>query len=207
MGVILKLNNVRLSFPKLDDPDYFTPGTKSRPTEKRRWSASFHIHKTDPQKAAVDAALKKLAEEKWAAKANTNLLNILPDPKGCCWQDGARKEMPDVFILNSHRYENQGRPIVIDSDMTSIYKQIEAGGRLVATNEIALGKAGRIYSGCYVNAKVEFWAQDNPSGKGLRATLLVVQRLKDGDAFGGGAAPNAEEFGEITEGADSDDLM
>ena len=54
--------------------------------------------------------------------------------------------------------------------------------------------------------QVEFWAQDNKTGKGLRATLLGVQRVRDGDAFGGGAAPSADDIGEIAEGADADDL-
>ena len=63
-----------------------------------------------------------------------------------------------------------------------------------------------IYSGCYVNMQVELWAQENTNGKGLRATLLGIQKVRDGDAFGGGSAPNADDFGEVTEGADAADL-
>jgi hypothetical protein len=212
MGIVVMLNNVRLSFPKLDAPDYFQ-GKKQRENDKRRWSAAFHIAPastaqfvTDkklmgapaPAKAFIDAVLVKCATEKWADKAKTHLSNILPDPKGCCWMDGARKDQEGVWILSSHRTEDQGRPIVMDNDMSPVYDR--------ATGQMYSGKAGRIYSGMYVNAQVEFWAQDNAAGKALRATLMAIQRFKDGDAFSGATAPVTEAFGEVADGSDADDL-
>lgn len=57
---------------------------------------------------------------------------------------------------------------------------------------------GKPYSGCYVNASIELWAQDNDFGKRVNAQLRGVQFLRDGDAFGGGARPaDADEFDEI----------
>jgi hypothetical protein len=198
MGLILKLNNVRLSFPNLDEPDYFKPGVKSRPNEQRRWSAAFHILKSDKvQIDAVTAALQQVAKDKWEKKWETAYNNAIGDPKGCCWQDGKRKDQDDVFILSTHRSEKDGRPIVFDTDMSPIY---------TPDNQLYPGKAGRLYSGCYVNAKVEFWAQENDSGKGLRATLQIIQRFKDGDAFGGSSPVKADDFSEIADGADADDL-
>ena len=212
MGIIVMLKDVRLSFPKLDEPEYFQ-GTKQREGDKRRWSASFHVgpqstaYKTDangkalevpsPAKARIDALLREVAQGQWAIKFESILLNLLPDPKGCCWQDGARKETPGVWILSSHRTEDKGRPIVLDNDKSPIYK---------ADGTVYPEKAGRIYSGCYVNAHVELWAQDNKAGKGLRAGLLGIQRLRDGDAFGGGHAPVADAFAEVGDGADAEDL-
>ncbi len=212
MGIIVMLKDVRLSFPKLDEPEYFQ-GTKSRPDEKPRWSAAFHVgaqstaYKTDangkpleapgPAKARIDALLKETAAAQWPLKFESILANILPDPKGCCWIDGARKESPGVWILSSHRSSDKGRPVVLDNDKSPIYK---------ATNEVYPEKAGRIYSGMYVNAHIELWAQDNKSGKGLRAGLLGIQRLRDGDAFGGGHAPVADAFAEVSDGKDADDL-
>jgi hypothetical protein len=200
MAKILMLKNVRLSYPKLDEPEYFG-GTKQKPEDKRRWSAAFHILEGDPQKKMIDLALEEEAEAKWDKKWAGILENILPDPKGCCWVNGKRKDVPGVFILNSHRPKS------------SIYKKITVGKDAagndvwVTTNEVAQGKAGRIYSGMYVNAHVEIWAQDNKSGKGMRCTLIGIQRFKDGDAFSGGVAPDEDAFGEITEGADADDLV
>jgi hypothetical protein len=211
MGKILMLNNVRLSYPKLEEPEYFK-GEKQKATDKRRWSASFHVLNTDPQKKLIDDAIREVAEGQWEKKFESILANILPDPKGCCWTDGARKDAPGVYILATHRTEDKQRPVVLDSDRSSIFKKINVGKDAsgkdvwVTTNEIAQGKAGRIYSGMYVNAHVEIWAQQNDSGKGIRATLLGIQRFKDGDAFGGGQAPDEDAFGEITEGADAGDL-
>ena len=69
---------------------------------------------------------------------------------------------------------------------------------------------GKPYSGCYVNANLELWAQDNSFGKRINAQLRGIQFLRDGDAFAGGGAPaNADEFDEIgapDESGDDDDL-
>lgn len=194
MAKIILLRDVRLSFDVLGEPEAFQG--KGKP----RWSATFLVPASDPQKAMVDKVLEEVAVEKWAAKAKTHLLNILPDPKGCCWMDGARKAYDGYegnFALSTHRPQDKGRPIVMDNDKSPIYQP---------NNELYPGKAGRIFAGCYVDAQVELWAQDNENGKGLRATLLVIQRRRTGDSFGGGTVPTADAFGEITEGADADDL-
>jgi hypothetical protein len=48
----------------------------------------------------------------------------------------------------------------------------------------------RLYSGCYVNAQLDFWPQDNQAGgKRVNADIKVVQFLTDGDPLGGGGAP------------------
>lgn len=199
MGIKVKLTNVRCSFLVLGTPEYFG-GSKSKPDDKARWSCVFLIPKDSPMKKAIDEALIAVAKEQWPQKWQSIHANILPDPKGCCFQDGARKEYEGYegnWALSSHRPEDKGRPLVFDTDKSPIYKP---------TNELYEGKAGRIYSGCYVNGTAEIWAQDNKNGKALRCMLLGVQRSKDGDAFSGGAAPSADDFEEITDGADSDDL-
>ena len=40
-----------------------------------------------------------------------------------------------------------------------------------------------IYGGCYVNAIINFWIQDNQFGKRVNANLLGVQFFKHGEAF------------------------
>jgi len=199
MGIKLMLNDVRCSFLTLGDPEYFG-GQKTKDTDKRRWSATALVPTNRPYKAQIDKALKDAALAQWEKKWETHSENIIVDPKGCCWIDGKRKEYDGYqghWALTAHRPEDKGRPIVFDNDKSPIYK---------ANNEIYEGKAGRVYSGCFVNMQVEIWAQDNKAGKGLRATLLGIQRVRDGDAFGGGAAPNADDFGEIADGAQADDL-
>ena len=63
--------------------------------------------------------------------------------------------------------------------------------------------SGRPYAGCYVNAVLEFWAQDNKFGKRVNATLMGVQFFRDGDAFSGGGAASDDDFDDVTSGADA----
>lgn len=211
MGTNVFLTNVRLSFPHLDTPDYFQ-GKKTKDSDKRRWTAAFHISSDSKAQAMengrpvgtpvsakefIDKALEQMAVENWKEKAKLKLMNILPDPKACAWQDGTKKEMPGIWILNSIRTEDKGRPVVIDNDKSPIYK---------ADNSLHEGKAGRLFGGCFVNAHVELWAQKSPAPEGLRCGLVAIQRLRIGDSFGGGAIPTTDAFGEITDGADAEDL-
>lgn len=214
MGIKIFLHDVRLSFPTLGEPEYFG-GKKNRDTDKRRWSATGLLgaetmaqecdangRPTGPKLPAIELvneSLKLAAEQKWEKKAAAALANILPDPKGCCFVDGNRKEYDGYqgkWALSAHRNEDQGRPLVLDNDRSPIYKP---------DNALYEGKAGRVFGGCYVNLHVEIWAQDNASGKGLRAGLLGVQRVRTGDSFGGGGAPTADAFGDVADGADAPD--
>ena len=72
---------------------------------------------------------------------------------------------------------SKSRPTVVDRDKTPLTEQ-----------------DGRPYGGCFVNAIVELWAQDNQFGKRINATLAGVQFLKDGDAFGGSRPADPDEF-------------
>lgn len=194
MGLKLMLKDVRCSFLTLGEPEQY------QGKGPFRWSATALVPYDSPQRKAVEDALKQVAREKWEKKWENIYESLIVDPKGCCWIDGKRKEYDGYqghFALSAHRYQEKGRPLVMDTDKSPIYKP---------NNEIYEGKGGRLYSGCFVNMQVEFWAQQNDNGKGLRATLLGVQRVRDGDAFGGGAAPSADDFGEIADGADADDL-
>ena len=78
---------------------------------------------------------------------------------------------------------------------------------MIDTNKSALtDRDGKIYAGCYVNVSLDFWAQDNAYGKRVNAQLRGVQFLRDGDAFSAGRPADSDEFEEVTEGADADDI-
>jgi hypothetical protein len=190
----LMLSSVRCSFLTLGEPEQF------QGKGKFRWSATFLVPADSPLKKMVDDAIVKVAKEKWPNKYAALLKGILTDPKGCCWMDGERKAYEGYeghFALSAHRYQDSGRPLVIDHDKSPIYQK---------DNTLYQGKEGRIYSGCFVNGQIEIWAQDNNNGKGIRATLLGVQYVKRGDAFGGGSRPDADDFGEVADGADADEM-
>lgn len=197
--MILQLPGLRGSFLTLGEPEYYG-GKKEKPSDKRRWSATGLVPYTNKELLKkIDDAIVATAKAKWEKKWESVLENILADPKACFKVDGKRKDYDgykDHWAITAHRYEEKGRPLVYDTDKSPIYKP---------NNDMYEGKGGRIYSGCYVNLQIELWAQQNDNGKAIRATLLGIQRFKDGDAFGGGSAPDADAFEDISEGTDAED--
>lgn len=188
----------RISFEVLGKPKGYKDAPPPAP---QRWGSTFLIPQGSDLAKTVDKAIAEVAEAKWGKKAKLYLEDILADKKASCWVNGDKKEYDGyqgMMALTAYRYEEKGRPLVMDSDTSPVYK---ADGTLYE------GKGGRIYSGCFVKAKVDIYAQDNSNGKGIRAELKVVQRLRNGDAFGGGTPPTADGFEAIEEGADADDLI
>lgn len=180
----LKLNNVRLAFPVLFEAK--TVNGEGKPA----FSASFLIDPTDPQVKALNQAIEQVAREKWGAKADAVLKQMRAQDK-VCLHDGDLKANYDGFPGNQYvSARSATRPLVIDKDRSPL---AEADGKP--------------YAGCYVNASIELWAQDNNYGKRVNAGLRGVQFLRDGDAFAGGGAASEDEFDDITEGAAAADLV
>lgn len=183
----VKLTNVRLSFPEL-----FTP-VQFQGKGDFKYEATFLIPAGCALMKTVDEAIDAVAKEKWGAKSAIYMEEIRLDKKGCCWIDGKRK--PDLdgyeghWALSAKRREQKGPVLVLDANKTPLTV-----------------RSGKPYAGCYVNATVDIYAQDN-DGKAMRCELLAVQFARDGDAFGGGAAPNPDEFEDLTAGATAEDLV
>lgn len=59
------------------------------------------------------------------------------------------------------------KPFVVDANLQPIIDESE------------------IYSGCYINAAVQFFAYENSGNKGISASLVGVQKVKDGERLGG----------------------
>ncbi|MFU2088177.1 DUF2815 family protein [Bordetella bronchiseptica] len=180
----LKLNNVRLAFPVLFEAK--TVNGEGKPA----FSASFLIDPSDAQVKALNQAIEQVAKEKWGAKADAVLKQMRAQDK-VCLHDGDLKANYDGFPGNQYvSARSATRPLVIDKDRSPL---AEADGKP--------------YAGCYVNASIELWAQDNNYGKRVNAGLRGVQFLRDGDAFAGGGAASEDEFDDITEGAAAADLV
>ena len=180
----LKLNNVRLAFPQLFEAK--TVNGEGKPA----FSANFLIAADDPQIAAINAAIEEVARAKWGAKAEAILKQMRAQDKTAL-HNGDLKSNYEGFDGNYYiSARSTTRPLVIDRDKTPL---AEADGKP--------------YAGCYVNASVELWAQDNNYGKRINASLRGVQFLRDGDAFAGGGAASEDEFDDMTEGALAEDLV
>ena len=171
----IKLTNVRLSFAQLFEAK--TVNGEGKPA----FSATFLINPHDPQVKMINEAIDEVAKEKWGAKADANL-KIMRTADKVCLHNGDLKANYDGFegmLFVSAR--NPIRPLVVDADKTP----------LVAGN-------GKPYSGCYVNASVELWPQDNNYGKRVNATLMGVQFFRDGESFSGGGVASEDDFDDVT---------
>jgi hypothetical protein len=84
---------------------------------------------------------------------------------------------------------NKLKPLVCDN--------VAAPG--TTTPKVLVATDGRVYSGCYVNATIELWPQDNKFGKRINASLMGVQFARDGQRLSGGGVSTVEDYEAIPE--------
>lgn len=182
----IRLENVRLSFPYL-----FT--AQEQEGGKKTFNASFILKAGDPQIKKIENAIADVAKAKWGAKADAVLKQLKASDK-VALHDGDTKTQYDGYegnmYISSSRPSTNGRPLLIDRNKSPLTEE-----------------DGKLYSGCYVNAIIELWAQDNNFGKRINASLQGVQFDKDGDRFAGGSSADESDFDELADGADADDLV
>lgn len=153
----ITLTNVRLTFADIFKAKAVNDG-------EPRFSANFLLDKKKDT-----AQIKKIGDEVRRLEASTFKGKKLPADK-VCLRDGDEKEYDGYAGMLFLSAANKRRPTVVDRDKSPLSAE-----------------DGKPYSGCYVNAVVRLWAQDNQFGKRINASLEVVQFLKDGEPFG--AAP------------------
>lgn len=193
---IVKLENVRLSFPDIWEAVQFEgKGPFSyRAAFLQPENQPVLVQQADKswKKSTMAKVLEAVATEAWKAKAGAILKTLEGNPQKCCWYDGSIKDYDGYegnFVLSSTRGQDKGRPVIRDRDATPLESS-----------------DGKPYAGCYVHATVEVWAQDNKWGKGMRATLRGIQFVKDGDAFSAGTPLSDDEFGDIGAPETEDDI-
>lgn len=176
------IRNARLSFPDLFEAVQFDgQGPFS-------YRCTLLIPSDSDVKKQIDSAIKETADGKWGAKAPAILEKAKLVGK-ICFTDGNLKDYngyADNWALVTSRKDSDGAPAVIDRDKTPLGKG-----------------SGKLYSGCYVNAIVDFFPQDNTYGKTVRSGLVSVQYVKDGESFGGAAPVTVDGFDDL--GFDEDE--
>lgn len=147
-------------------------------------SMALIIPPDHPQIEDIKAAQRAAAAQKWpnnpqAPNYTQQMLQALQAQDKLALHDGNIKMQyvgyPGNFYLNGN---NSTRPRIVDVYGKTVLRQEDC----------------RIYSGCYVLAHVEIWAQDNQHGKRVNVSLKGVQFLRDGDAFGGGGISREDAF-------------
>jgi hypothetical protein len=182
---IFKLPNVRLSFP-----DIWVAKTFSNPPkagEQAKYKATFLVPKGSALDKAVRAEIKRVATEKWGAKADGILKSIEGNVNKYCYQDGSMKSYDGYEGMMALAANTVKRPEIRDRDK-SFLTQAD----------------GKPYGGCYVNGFVEIFGYTN-SGNGISATLKGIQFYKDGDAFSGGTPVTDDDYEDLSDAGDAED--
>lgn len=180
------LIGVRLAFPVLNKPEKFDPSNEK---QEPRYSATLLVDKDDTEQVAkIDAAIRAAAAAKWGENKADAAVKALTASLKVAKQDGELKaDKYDGFeghwAIAAHSKEN-APPRLLDRDKTELPRN-----------------SPKIYAGAYVNASVEFWAQDNQFGKRINAQIRGLQFHRDGDAFSGARPADVDEF-DVVEGAD-----
>jgi len=190
---VIKLRDCRLSFPRLFVPKSFQPG------QPERYEASFLIDPTSKQGAKeialiceqAESVLKQAFDGKVPKKIKLGFGYADGDPVTV----GGVKFNSDVKEYDGYEgmfyiaSNNRTRPAVVDRDRSPLVES-----------------DGKPYAGCYVNATITLWPQNNQFGQRVNANLRGVQFSRDGEAFGVKPVDADEEFDDI-EDADDDDFL
>jgi hypothetical protein len=173
------IKNVRMAFPAIFEAEAFGDGDPA-------YGAKFIVPSNHPQLAEIRKEVIRAATEKWGEKG-AGVLALLKDDKKVAWVEGPYRnkngDIYDGFDNAFHLSTRNGgkapvKPSVFDQHNRSVTQA-----------------DGVVYSGCYVDASVEFYAQDNGYGRRINCSLRGVRKAGDGDSFGGGGAASADEFG------------
>lgn len=183
-AMILQLKKVRLAFADIFVPRAFEEGGKLA------YGCTLLMPKNDPQVRMLNNAIQDVASAKWAAKAPGIMTRIkgLGNSK-LCFYDGNLKDYDGFAEAMALSAKNDARPLIVDRDKTPLIQS-----------------DGRPYAGCYVQANVEIWAQDNKFGQAVRCTLRGLQFHSDGDAFAAGAPASIDEFEDLSVDNDEGEL-
>lgn len=183
----VKVTNVRISFPNLFEAKAINGEGDPR------FSAAFVIVPGSENAKLLASAMESVAKEKWGGKA-ANILAELRAKGRVAFKEAPLSKDGEVYDgfegMYSLNASNVARVPIIDRDTTPLTPA-----------------DGRPYGGCYVDASIDVWAQDNSWGKRINAKLRWVQFRADGDAFSGGAPVSESEFESIADGANAESLV
>ena len=153
--------------------------------QEPKYSVSAIIPKSDKATIAkIKKAIEQVKEESaavWGGKVPKNLKLPLRDGDIDRAEDEAYE---NCYFLNAN---SKQKPQIVDKNVQPILEQSE------------------VYSGCYGNISVNFYAYSKNVNKGIAAGLGNIQKLKDGKSLGGGSTA-AEDF-DVVDVDEDDDFL
>ena len=167
----------RLSYAHLAKPH--APNDQAEP----KYSVSVLIPKTDPNIAAINTAIDAALQDGvtrgiWSTKPDSAAFRYPPLRDGDAPTDSGE----------SRGQEYAGHAFISAKNKRPVFL------RDAQNNEIPVMLADQeLYSGCYANVALEFFAYSNSGNKGVTASLLGVQKVRDGEKLGE-AGPSADDL-------------
>ena len=163
------MSKIHLNNVRLSFPSIFNKATFEG--KETKFEATLLIPKSDTAtKAVLDEAIKSLLAE---AKMKVGADKI-------CLKDGDDSDYDGYEGNWSLKASNSKRPRLVNKDKTPIVEEDNI-----------------LYAGCYVNAIIDLWAQNNGYGKRVNANLLGIQFVKDGDSFEGSKVADEDDFDDL----------
>lgn len=189
----IMLKDVRLSFAQNLTVAGTIPGAAA--DAKSKFNCGLLLGPDHPQLKEIETKMQAVAREQWKDKAPAEY-KALQKADRLALHDGDMKPSydgyPGNFFLSPSANENS-RPTYLGGP----------DGRTPLSPKEA---ETLFYGGCYVNASIDLWAQDNAFGKRINAQLRGIQFLRHGDAFAAGRPADADEFEVVDAGAAAEDF-
>jgi len=180
----VKTPEFRVSFPSVFKPKFNSLSGKNE----------YLVDALFPKKTTDMSVFKKALEaaciNQWGSK--DNVPKKLRNPI----KDGDQSELEEysghwyITFKAGEKYQ----PLVIGTKK-------DANGKFIELNE------KEFYGGCYARAVVNAYAYDQQVNKGVSFGLGNIQKLRDGERFGGGFATAEDSFSDIVEESDSSEEM
>ena len=168
----IKMKNVRLSFPSLFQTEQFGG------EDTGKYAATFILDKDDnaTEIKQIQDEINRLMKEELKSKLPADRVAL---------KDGDEMARPEYEGKMTVKASTKKRPLVIDRDKTPLSDGDD-----------------KPYAGCYVNAIVSLWAQNNQFGKRVNASLEGIQFCEHGEPFGTGGI-DVDEFDDFDDEDDA----
>jgi hypothetical protein len=172
---VIKLKNVRLSFPVIWQPKSFEKDREAK------FQATFLLDPSDEAHAGMIKQIKIAAKKVLTEAFGDVPMGAMKKCFGLA-DKHAKKSQYDgykgMFYISSG---NSTRPTLVDRKRQDLEES-----------------DGVLYAGCYVNTNITLWTFDHPvGGQGVAANLRIIQFVKDGEAFGNAPAKADEELDDV----------
>lgn len=186
----LVTGKVRLSYVHLFEPHH---NPQAPAGSKPKYSATLLIPKDDKEtldkiKKAQKAALEKGKDKTFGGKIPSVWKSTLRDADSPEEEDMLEKN-PEYAGHYFMSVSNTMKPGLVDRDRSPIIDQTE------------------LYSGCYARVQINAFPFSNTGNKGVSFGLNNVQKLADGEPFGGAVLEKAEDVFGAVDGDDEGDSL